>query len=71
MLIQKKHRYYHVQLEFKRTHTLSALSMQFQSTAHAEILHCSCCRSALHGLSSLSSLTGAEPELLLHTCITV
>ena len=30
------------QLEFQRTHTLCTLSMHFQSTARAVILHCSC-----------------------------
>ena len=46
-------------LDFQGTRILCALSMYFQSTASAAILHYSCWRSALHVLSSLS-LTEAE-----------
>ena len=53
---------YYNKLEFQRTHNLCALSMYFQSTVRAAILH------ALH---TLSSLTKAEPEMLLHTLVPV
>ena len=57
------------QLQFQRTCILCTLSMHFQSTSCAAILHYSCLCSGLHALSYLSSLTEAEPEMLLHACI--
>ena len=50
---------------------LCVLSMQFQSTACVATMHCSCWRSVLH---VLSSLTEAELGMLLqwlHTCRSV
>ena len=47
-------------LKFQRTH--------FQSTARVVIQLRSCWHSALHELSSVSSLMKAEPEISLHTC---
>ena len=54
-------------------HTLCALSMHFQSTVCAVILHCSCWRSALHMQSSTANMYvhDNEARTLQHTkCLT-